>query len=168
MLLLLQLQIVQKVVLGNSTTATKLQTARNIALSGAVKGNANFDGSGNITINTSQNNFIVVDGQITLQANSQSNLENNIEQQTILNIDFPSGFNKDNCVCVAFGMKAYQDKNYTYGIGANSSNRATTGSLYRHAILGAADNNRKIALQVWQMGTSTKTVYYRLILMKIN
>ena len=91
-----------------------------------------------------------------------------MEQQTILNIDFPSGFNKDNCVCVAFGMKAYQDKNYTYGIGANSSNRATTGSLYRHAILGAADNNRKITLQVWQMGTSTKTVYYRLILMKIN
>ena len=37
---------------GNAATASKLATARNIALSGAVTGNANFDGSGNITIAT--------------------------------------------------------------------------------------------------------------------
>jgi hypothetical protein len=40
---------------GNATTATSaaaLTTARNIAVSGAVTGNANFDGSGNITIST--------------------------------------------------------------------------------------------------------------------
>jgi hypothetical protein len=40
---------------GNASTASsaaKLTTARNIALSGAVTGNANFDGSGNITIST--------------------------------------------------------------------------------------------------------------------
>ncbi|MFW1689422.1 phage tail protein [Acinetobacter ursingii] len=45
---------------GNATTATKLQTARNIALSGAVSGSANFDGSGNITISTTANNAIGV------------------------------------------------------------------------------------------------------------
>ncbi|WP_200481466.1 MULTISPECIES: phage tail protein [unclassified Acinetobacter] len=45
---------------GNSATATKLATARNIALSGAVSGSANFDGSGNITINTTANNSIGV------------------------------------------------------------------------------------------------------------
>jgi hypothetical protein len=37
---------------GNAATATRLATARNIALSGAVTGSANFDGSGNITIST--------------------------------------------------------------------------------------------------------------------
>ena len=40
---------------GNASTATSaaaLTTARNIALSGAVTGNANFDGSGNISIST--------------------------------------------------------------------------------------------------------------------
>ena len=40
---------------GNASTATSaaaLTTARNIALSGAVTGDANFDGSGNITIST--------------------------------------------------------------------------------------------------------------------
>lgn len=38
---------------GNSATASKLATARNIKLQGAVSGNTNFDGSTNIVINTS-------------------------------------------------------------------------------------------------------------------
>ena len=38
---------------GNSDTATKLATARNIALTGDITGNANFDGSSNININAS-------------------------------------------------------------------------------------------------------------------
>ena len=41
---------------GNAATATKLKTARNIALTGTITGNANFDGSGNISIATSVNN----------------------------------------------------------------------------------------------------------------
>lgn len=40
---------------GNANTASKLQTARTIALSGSVTGSASFDGSGNITISTSTN-----------------------------------------------------------------------------------------------------------------
>lgn len=42
-----------KSITGNAGTATKLQTPRNIALTGDVVGNANFDGSGNIAIETS-------------------------------------------------------------------------------------------------------------------
>lgn len=37
---------------GNASTATKLATARNIALSGDVSGSANFDGSGDVSIVT--------------------------------------------------------------------------------------------------------------------
>ena len=37
---------------GNASSATRLATARNIALSGAVTGSANFDGSANINITT--------------------------------------------------------------------------------------------------------------------
>jgi len=90
------------------------------------------------------------------------------EKQTILKIDFPTGFNKDNCICTAFGMKRDQEKNYTYGIGYSASNRAVTGSYYRHAVLGAADDSTKIALQVWQPGTEEVSVYYKLVLMKID
>lgn len=52
LVVVLVMQLVLLSVLGNSATATKLQTARNIKLDGAVTGNANFDGSGNATINT--------------------------------------------------------------------------------------------------------------------
>lgn len=37
----------------NAGTATKLRNTRNIELTGVIQGNANFDGSGNITITTS-------------------------------------------------------------------------------------------------------------------
>lgn len=40
---------------GNSATATKLQTPRTISLTGNASGSANFDGSGNISINTNVN-----------------------------------------------------------------------------------------------------------------
>ena len=54
----------------NVASATKLQNSRNIALSGAVSGNANFDGSGNITITTTANNAIGV-GQSWSDVTSQ-------------------------------------------------------------------------------------------------
>ena len=40
---------------GNSATATKLQTARTIALTGSVTGSGSFDGSGNLSITTTTN-----------------------------------------------------------------------------------------------------------------
>lgn len=40
----------------NSATATKLQTPRTISLTGNASGSANFDGSGNVSINTSVSN----------------------------------------------------------------------------------------------------------------
>lgn len=42
-------------ILGNAATASRLQSVRNIKISGAVTGNANFDGSNNIEISTSVN-----------------------------------------------------------------------------------------------------------------
>ena len=47
----------QKTVSGNAGTATKLQTARTIALSGAVTGSTTFDGSANKTITTTLSNI---------------------------------------------------------------------------------------------------------------
>lgn len=118
-----------------------------------------------------KDNFAVITGTMELQANTQEDFERGYEKQTILKIDFPAGFNKDNCVCTAFGMKSYEEKNYTYGIGGSSVNRMVSGSYYRHAVLGApgtdTSSNTKIALEVWQPGTTVITVYYKLVLMKI-
>jgi hypothetical protein len=50
---------------GNADTASALATARNIAISGPVSGNANFDGSGDITITVAQGNDSVTLGTHT-------------------------------------------------------------------------------------------------------
>lgn len=47
----------QTTVSGNAGTATKLATSRVIAIAGAVSGSATFDGSSNISINSTLNNF---------------------------------------------------------------------------------------------------------------
>lgn len=47
----------QTTVSGNAGTATKLATPRVIAVAGAVSGSATFDGSGNISINSTLNGF---------------------------------------------------------------------------------------------------------------
>lgn len=49
-------QIINSEITGNISTASKLKTARNIALTGDVTGNANFDGSKNISITTTVGN----------------------------------------------------------------------------------------------------------------
>ena len=45
---------------GNATTATKLQTARTIALGGILSGSASFDGSGNVIINATANDTTTI------------------------------------------------------------------------------------------------------------
>lgn len=63
---------------GNATTASKLQTARTITLSGDVSGSASFDGSSNITINT------------TVADDSHNHVISNIDNlQTILDSKAP-------------------------------------------------------------------------------
>lgn len=74
---------------GNSATASKLATARKITINGAVSGNQNFDGSGNITITTTQNNIAVLTGTLTSAGGYYKQL------------DYPSGYNKNNCVVIS-------------------------------------------------------------------
>lgn len=93
MLLLLQLQIVQKIAHGNSDTATKLQTTRNIIINGAVKGSASFDGSKDITIKATQENIAVVAGNITL-----SNGTGEVE------LSYPSSYNANNTVLLSVAI----------------------------------------------------------------
>lgn len=114
MLLLLLGQIVA---LGNSATATKFATvrkingtnfdgsgdittakwgtARTIALSGAVSGSANVDGSGNVTINTVQGNIAVLTGTITMPEAGAETITGTKD------ISYPSGYTKDNCVVLS-------------------------------------------------------------------
>lgn len=96
-------------------SANKLKTARTISLSGAVSGSASFNGSGNVTITTTQANIAVLTG--TLSYNEAT-------------INYPSGYNKNNCVVLTAMFQHPTSQNGTWGEGSlfNSSSYVT-GSL---------------------------------------
>ncbi len=60
---------VQTTVSGNAGTATKLQTARTIALGGILSGSASFDGSGNVTITAAANDITTITKTLAPSAN---------------------------------------------------------------------------------------------------
>lgn len=82
-------------ILGNAATATKLATARTISLTGNASGSASFDGSGNISINTSvsyASNADTVDGKHAssfVQKSGDTMTGNLTLQGTSINIQRP-------------------------------------------------------------------------------
>lgn len=150
MLILLLHQIL---VHGNSATATKLQTPRKITLSGAVKGNANFDGSGNVEISTTQNNIFVLSGSVNIDASSGSNIIKS----------YPSGLNADNCIPIACGIK-YSTKGFNY-VGKYDNSMDSFLNAYKRTLTLTPED---IFLRIDNCLTSAGTFYYKIVLMKIN
>lgn len=147
-------------------SATKLQTARKVKLDGAVTGEANFDGSKDVTINTKQNNIAVITGKVTLAGAPAS--ETNEPKQTAWTINFPKGFNKDNCVCIAFGGRMYDDRGFNYGLGDDGSFGIVTGDIPRSITLGYKPDPTKIHLSVENIANSDHIYEYRIVLMKLD
>lgn len=135
---------------GNSATASKLATARNIKIQGAVSGNANFDGSANITIKTTQANIVVVTGSMTFSASTNTATKD---------VAYPTGFNKDNCVPIAFGYTHPSNKNsYKFG-----------GMINTGMLLGFNATKGKMEIAIYDSDevSSNTTIYYKIVLMKI-
>ena len=164
MLLLLQLQIVQKVAHGNSSTASKLQTARNIAISGAVKGSANFDGSGNVTINTTQANIAVISGKVTLNANTNDNFSENKCTMTDVSLNYPTGFSMNNCVVICVGINYNSAGYYDFGWTNHLDTLQFARGLRPYEV---TLNNAKINLSIGNLMASENMVNYKIVLMKI-
>lgn len=147
-------------VVGNSTTASKLATVRNIALSGAVKGNVNFDGSENVTINTLQNNIFVLDGIISANSGSET-------------INYPSNLNKNNCIVLASMFNTGSTGAWGIGTVFNSSSYIL-GGVPNAVIL--KDNAIEIKIQNINLSNGdapyvaepTAPFNYKIVLMKIS
>lgn len=159
-------------VVGNSATASKLATTRNIKISGAVSGNVNFDGSSNVEIETEQSNIAVLSGTMTLTANTQEKANEDMVTWTEKTINYPSGFTKENSVVISVGVQVNTNFGYTYGwtnymdgldvvLGLNPA-RIT---LYGESTTSYAN---KIRLQIGNKTTSSGTVDYKVILMKVS
>lgn len=148
---------------GNITT-NKWGTSRNIALSGAVSGNANVDGSGNVTITTTQANIAIITGSINA----------NTEQ---VDISFPNGYNKNNCVVLAV-MTRRNDaaSNIGYNIGTTMKPMDyTTGST--PFMVGFRDDGIKLRVRMIYVTNGELPMVsdsfswkldYKIVLMKIS
>lgn len=157
------LLVVALVMLG---TATKLKNAKKIELSGAVSGNANFDGSGNVNIVTTQSNIAILTGVLSV-----SDTSGLWEAKTT----YPTGYNKDNSVVLSLMIKSMSTTATTWSNGSvfNSSN-SLTGSIPARVRLG--ENNifvdvRNILLsnEIYPtIPTASGTFDFKLVLMKIS
>lgn len=148
--------------------ATKLGTSRKIAVSGAVSGNANFDGSENINIATVQNNIAVIEGNLVCNKNTEDPLSGKVTY-TSKEVDFPEGFNRSNCFVISLGGKSFIDnRGYGYGnSGVTSSLDIALGTEPLKVQLGTSQNPNKIRISVGNISTTElKTKYYQIVLMK--
>ena len=146
-----------------------MKTARQIALTGAVSGSTNFDGSGNVSIITKQENIAVIMGNIDISWN------NNSEQ--VLNgqktINYPSGFNVDNTVVVSIGTEHSTHANQM-GFGSITNEAVSINAGTIETALTLQEDKmilfaRSDALDVGGTTTSnrTETYKYKIVLMKI-
>lgn len=156
----------------NATSGLVTTSAMNTAISNATSDKITSSQAQTIANNTVANyklkgDFAVITGSMTLAANTQENLDLGASQQTMINIDFPSGFNKDNCVCLAFGVKGVENRNYAYGYNTSGSLGMLRGTVERTITLGALADATKIGVEAYNMATSEKTLWYRIVLMKM-
>lgn len=144
---------------GNSATATKLQTSRNISLSGDVTGSASFDGSKNVSISAKLKNVAVLTGSITTPAANSGNLT--VQKD----INYPTGYNANNCIPISYLAK----KNDTFGWATYTPKDAmgyTIGSSGLRVLLKSSTIT--IAKDKSDDLEPASTVNYKIVLMKIS
>ena len=154
-------------------SATKLKAVRNIKLQGGVAGNANFDGSANIIINTTQTNIKVLTGSLELNANTSSNASEGHCTFTEKVVNYPEGFTKDNCIVVNYSRRSvrcdgYGWNNYPNSIDILEGTLPMTVALYSDNSSLDSTYRSKIRIRVGNLSTNTQTITYMIILMKIK
>lgn len=145
-------------------SANKLKTSRNIALTGAVSGNVNFDGSGNAVITTTQTNIAVLSGTIN---------PGTMPRDIIMN--YPTGFDNTNSVLISSSIVNNLNGNLNYSsgstfdlIGIQRGGFALETTLRTSDIVlrlqGLLINDNTVPRFV----TQTTSLQYKIVLMKIR
>lgn len=136
-------------------TTGKWGVSRKITINGALSGNANVDGSKDITITVSQANMAILTGSFTANAETAARVKT---------IAYPTGYNKSNCVIIAYGRQYSENVGYAFGHHSNDSAGMMYASNDGNACL-APDN-----IELWyrNIAQSKITINYKLVLLKIS
>lgn len=142
-------------------TATKLKDSRKISVNGAVKGEANFDGSNNITINVSQDNIAVVSGSINISASDAQGSYNEIGDGTVA---YPSGFTQNNCKILSVSTALPAQGVYSTG---NTPKFVATDVQKGIVPFYATRAKNNITVRAYNAMNQALTINYEIVLMKI-
>lgn len=109
-----------------------------------------------------KNDFAIMTGEIELEASEDSG---NVYKQTIWDINYPEGFNKNNCTIISFGGK-FASEGFTFGYTdiASSSVSSISGAIPKSVSL----TNENIRAQAWNISGIKKDFSYQIVLMKIG
>ena len=110
-------------------------------------------------------NYATLTGSVSLTANTTANIQGNLLTYTSKEIAYPSGFNKNNCIVIAFGSTVDESlRGWIYGQHqAVSSKNGLLGSVDRIAKL----MDSSISIELGNFTANALTVKYKIVLMKI-
>lgn len=111
--------------------------------------------------------FTTVTGTCTLEANTQTGFEQGSYKQTVVEVNFPTGFNANNSKLISFGTKRTFKNNYCYEFGSAASNSPSNmviGNIPRALVLNKDD--AKMTLYFYNLATSAMDLDYEITLMK--
>lgn len=117
--------------------------------------------------------IVVVEGKINLQPNSYENITKDPLEATMTSkdIEFPTGFNKDNCVILSVTFKRETSDDRGFACGWNSyadPSDFIRGSLpYSLSLGSSAVGSTKMTLRLGNYTTSEQPFYYKIVLMKV-
>lgn len=101
-----------------------------------------------------KDNYVTITGSITVSGSSSENKD----------IDYPNGFNEENCVPVAFGIKLIEKNGFNY-YGNHVNSTSGLMNAYTRYMNLLSD---KIRINVTNSNDSEKTFTYKIVLMKVE
>lgn len=110
-----------------------------------------------------KDNFTVISNSILLNKNTASSTN---YTSTDFSVSYPETFNKDNCICIAFGTKKVTDTNqygYNFGTGYTASAEYMIGDFPRRVTL----NENEIKCSIRNPSSNSFEVEYKIVLFKI-
>lgn len=117
----------------------------------------------------SKSHIAVIEGNYDLDANTQENLDFNPAKLklTTKDLEYPKGFNKENCIVIAVGLKFYNDDSHGYSYGDTGTSGHSSEGMITGAVCRNVQLKDTISLKVGNMSTSSRTCYYKIVIMRI-
>lgn len=108
-----------------------------------------------------KDNFAVITGTVELEGTSEP-MES--YKQTNFNVDYPSGFNQNNCIAIGFDVRRdIENQSYAYGYAPANLSIVAVNSTFPRTI---QFNSNNMLCAIYNSATA-RTIEYKIVLMKI-